>query len=125
MTFVELYQKYITRPGADALLNWLLSTDFFVAPASTRYHGAYEGGLAEHSINVWNEICRLIRVYRNIVSATAESVAVVSLLHDICKVGCYKTEMRNAKENGVWVQKPYYAFKEISPLEDMAPNPFS
>ena len=52
--FVEIYNKSITRPGADRLLNWLETTDFFTAPASTRFHGACECGLVMHSINVYN-----------------------------------------------------------------------
>ena len=52
--FVEIYNKNITRPGADRLLNWLETTDFFTAPASTRFHGACECGLVMHSINVYN-----------------------------------------------------------------------
>lgn len=53
--FVEIYTENIKRPGSEKLLNYLLSenSDFFVAPASTRYHGAYEGGLCEHSIHVY------------------------------------------------------------------------
>ena len=65
--FVEIYNKNITRPGADRLLNWLETTDFFTAPASTRFHGACECGLVMHSINVYNammqrerrELCHL------------------------------------------------------------------
>ena len=47
-TFISLCQS-ITRPGMPELLAWLENSDFFTAPASTRYHGAYEGGLVEHS----------------------------------------------------------------------------
>lgn len=113
--FEEIYQKYITRPGSAELLDFLRDTDFYTAPASTRFHGAHEGGLVEHSVNVWNEICRLMRVYKDVVIAPAESIALVSLLHGLCKIGCYKTELRNAKENGVWIQKPYYTFVEDFP----------
>lgn len=115
MDFDELYQKYITRPGAAELLAFLQGTDFYTAPASTRFHGSNEGGLVTHSINVWNEMCRLMRVYKNAIQASAESVAIVTLLHDLCKIGCYKTEMRNVKENGTWVKKPYYTFNEDFP----------
>lgn len=116
MDFVELYQKYITRSGAAELLAFLQETDFYTASASTRFHGSYKGGLAAHSINVWNEMCRLMRVYKDVVTASAETVAVVTLLHDLCKIGCYKIKMRNTKENGVWVQKPFYTFKEDFPF---------
>lgn len=109
--FVELYTTYITRPGADRLLSWIESTDFFTAPASTRFHGNYEGGLAEHSVNVWEELIRLLKAYPE-VKVTAETAAIVSLLHDLCKIGCYKIELRNVKEGNVWVKRPYYTFDE-------------
>lgn len=109
--FIEIFNEYITRPGADKLLEWLESTDFFKAPASTRFHGNYEGGLCEHSVNVWEELVRLLKAYPEI-RVTAESAAIVSLLHDICKIGCYKVEYRNTKVNGDWVKYPVYVFKE-------------
>ncbi len=109
--FIELFTKYIQRSGAAELLAWLEDTDFFTAPASTRFHGNYEGGLCEHSINVWEELVRLLKAYPE-VKVTAESAAIVSLLHDLCKIGCYKQELRNAKVNGVWVQRPVYIFDE-------------
>ena len=51
--FIRLYQENITRDGAQDLLDWLVKTDFFTAPASTRFHSAYAGGLVEHSVNVY------------------------------------------------------------------------
>ena len=57
--FTEIYTQYITRPGADKLFAWLETTDFFTAPASTRFHGDYHGGLCEHSIDVGEELVRL------------------------------------------------------------------
>jgi hypothetical protein len=109
--FIRLYTQYIKRPGADALLKWLEETDFFTAPASTRFHGNYEGGLCEHSVNVWEELVRLLKAYPE-VKVTAESAAIVSLLHDLCKIDCYKQELRNQKVGGVWVQRPVYVFQE-------------
>ena len=109
--FVELYTKYIDRHGADKLLSWLNETDFFTAPASTRFHSNYEGGLVEHSVRVWEEMIRLLKAYPE-VKVSAETASIVSLLHDVCKIGCYKVEFRNAKENGIWVKKPVYVFKE-------------
>ena len=110
--FTELYSSYIKRPGATELFNWLESSDFFTAPASTKYHEAYEGGLCEHSVRVFEELCRLVKAYPE-VHVTGETVAIVSLLHDLCKVGCYKTELRNKKnEFGQWVQVPFYTFQE-------------
>ncbi len=109
--FVELYTTYIKRPGADSLLSWLDQGDFYTAPASTRFHGDHEGGLCEHSIHVWEELVRLLKAYPE-VKVSAETAAIVTLLHDLCKIGCYKTELRNQKVNGIWVQKPVYVFDE-------------
>lgn len=109
--FIELFTSYIHRPGSEDLLKWLSSTDFFDAPASTRFHGCHEGGLCEHSIHVWEELVRLLKAYPE-VRVTAESAAIVSLLHDLCKIGCYKVELRNVKEGNVWVKRPYYTFNE-------------
>ena len=109
--FLELYRQYIKRPGSEALLTWIENSDFFEAPASTRFHGDHAGGLCEHSVNVWEELVRLLRAYPEI-KTTGETVAIISLLHDLCKVGCYKTELRNKKENGVWKSVPFYTFQE-------------
>ena len=112
MTFKEIYNEYIERDGSAELLEWLENSDFFTAPASTRFHECYAGGLAEHSANVFNELIRLLKAYPE-VKVTAETAAIVSLLHDVCKVNCYKTEYRNKKnEYGQWVQVPFYTFQE-------------
>ena len=109
--FTELYTEYIKRPGADSLFKWLEQSDFFTAPASTRFHGDYEGCLCHHSVHVWQELVRLLKAYPEI-KVSAETAAIVSLLHDLCKVGCYKQELRNQKVNGIWVQRPVYVFSE-------------
>ena len=120
--FIEIYQTKIHREGADKLLEFLLSrhSDFFDAPASTRYHGAYAGGLCEHSLNVYD--CLVSYLERNRVRDTyglnyaEESIAIVSLLHDLCKINVYETQMRNKKdENGKWVQVPFYEFNDKIP----------
>ena len=120
--FVEIYKENITRPGSEKLLNFLLSenSDFFVAPASTKYHGAYEGGLCEHSINVYE--CLKDYLERNRVKDEyhleyqEESIAIVALLHDICKVNLYRQSMRNKKdENGKWIQVPFYEYNDTLP----------
>lgn len=109
--FIRIFTSHIKRPGADKLLEWLEESDFFVAPASTRFHGNYDGGLCEHSVNVYEELVRLLKAYPE-VRVTAETAAIVSLLHDLCKIGCYKQELRNQKVGGVWVQRPVYVFQE-------------
>jgi hypothetical protein len=112
MTFEEIYTTHIKREGATELLRWLKSTDFFSAPGSTRFHDCTPGGLADHSVNVYKEFVRLLKVYPQ-VKASAETAAIVTLLHDVCKANCYKIEYRNKKdEAGRWIQVPVYTFKE-------------
>ncbi|MBS5116229.1 MAG: hydrolase [Erysipelotrichaceae bacterium] len=120
--FIEIYQKYIKRPGSEKLLEFLLSShsDFFQAPASTRYHGNYPGGLVEHSLNVYE--CLKDYLNRPRVKNTyglnysEESIAIVALLHDVCKINCYKKGFRNVKdENGKWQQVPSYDYEDSIP----------
>ncbi len=120
--FTEIFKENITRPGSERLLEWLNSdgSDFFTAPASTKYHGAYEGGLCEHSINVYyclKEYLARERVKNEYgLDYSDEAVAIVALLHDLCKVNLYRTGYRNAKnEQGVWEKVPYYEFHETLP----------
>ena len=83
--FKEIYQTQITRTGAPELLEWLERTDFFTAPASTRFHGAYPGGLVDHSLNVYFALIDgpYVKDY------TMETRAICALLHDLCKVDFY------------------------------------
>lgn len=121
--FINSYISYIQRDGADRLLKWLEGTDFFTAPASTRHHLAREGGLLEHSLNVWKRFDALVRHEAGASGAGSafyevsnETVAVCGLLHDICKADFYSTELRNAKdERGQWVKVPYYAVSDQVP----------
>ena len=119
--FIEVYKKYIHREGSDKLLEYLMShsSDFFDAPASARYHGNYDGGLVEHSLNVYD--CLKDYLERTRVKTTYglnyndESIAIVALLHDLCKINCYKKGTRNVKENGQWVQVPTYEYNDTLP----------
>ena len=92
--FLEIFRRQVTRRGADKLLEWLESTDFFTAPASTRFHAAYEGGLVEHSLNVYEV---MIAKHFDMEKDDLESFTIVSLLHDICKAGFYTVDYRNKK----------------------------
>lgn len=118
--FIEIYNQYITREGADKFLKYLLSdaSDFFTAPASTRFHGSYEGGLVEHSLNVYDCLRGYLERAKTAfgLEYSEESVALVALLHDICKVNCYKVGSRNVKDdNGVWHKVPTYEFDDQLP----------
>ena len=113
--FIQIYTDNINREGADKLLSWLESTGFFTAPASTKYHSCHEGGLCEHSLNVYK---RLVKNYATEFNAAPKedernTLAICGLLHDICKANFYTVQMRNVKdESGHWVKKPYYAVDE-------------
>lgn len=104
--FINLL-KSINREGMDKLIEFLEGTDFFDAPASTRYHGAWKGGLLAHSMKVY-EILKTK-------TEDSDSVKIVALLHDICKTNFYKTDYRNVKNNGVWEQVPYYTVEDNIP----------
>ena len=119
-TFEKIYTENIKREGADKLLEYIRKSDFYTAPASSKYHGNYEGGLLEHSINVYNRLIKILKdeygenyteKYSN------ETLAIVALLHDLCKVHYYKTEYRNVKnERGEWVKAPYFAVNNTFPF---------
>ena len=110
--FVELLRT-TNRDGIEELIRYLQEeTDFFTAPASTKYHGAFAGGLLMHSINV----CAELRLDPNSKVYPTETLIIVALLHDICKANCYRTEKRNVKENGGWLEKQIYVFEDELPL---------
>ncbi len=111
--FRKIFNDNIKRPGADALLSWLDKQDFFTAPASTRYHGAYTGGLCDHSVNVYT----VLREDPRSQSYSDETIAVVALLHDVCKVNFYVTEYRNRKnpQTSQWEQYPFYTIDDRLP----------
>lgn len=118
--FLEICRREIKRDGIEALLEWLERSDFFVAPASTKYHGAYEGGLCTHSLNVAHCLGELLDAHPE-VEASRESVAICSLFHDICKVNLYQQGVRNVKdENGQWVKATVYEINEKFPCGDHA-----
>ena len=122
--FVQIFRQYIHREGAEDLLNFLLASDFFEAPASARYHSSCAGGLCQHSLNVYD--CMRAYLTRRRVQEVyglrgedynEESVAIIALLHDLCKIGCYKNGFRNVKdEKGVWQKVPVYNFEDPLPF---------
>lgn len=121
--FISLYRQYIHREGAEELLAWMEQTDFFTAPASARYHSCYAGGLCQHSINVFECLWAYIKrkrvqeIYQlNTEDYSDESLAIVGLLHDLCKTNVYKAGFRNVKdENGQWQRVPNYTFEDNEP----------
>lgn len=115
--FIELL-KQVDRDGIDKLISYVEKTDFFKAPASTRFHGNYEGGLVEHSLNVYELLKQKVsqKPYADFVHPSDETIILISLLHDLCKANYYVIDYRNRKnEDGVWVKEPYYTVNDTIP----------
>jgi hypothetical protein len=120
--FIEIYQEAIHREGSAALLDYLENkSDFFTCPASAKFHGAYAGGLCDHSLNVYH--CLVDYLARERVQelygleVPPESVAIAALLHDLCKIGCYKAGTRNVKNEttGQWEKVPTFFYEDTLP----------
>ena len=108
--------KSINREGMDELINFIERSDFFKAPASTRFHGSYEGGLLEHSLNVYKILSEKVKNCPIELNVSQDSIIIMSLLHDICKANFYKVDYRNAKNDlGVWEKVPYYTIDDTIP----------
>lgn len=120
--FIQIYTNNIKRNGSERLLEYLLSeqSDFFTAPSSSRYHGCFEGGLVQHSINVYNCLKDYLsrentKTLYNM-NYSDETIAIVSLLHDVCKINFYEVDYRNTKnEFGKWIKVPYYKINDTLP----------
>ena len=111
--FIELL-KSTNREGIENLLAFLEKTDFYAAPASTKYHGAYKGGLLEHSMNVYEILKEKIKNEK--LDVKEDTIIISALLHDICKLNFYKVDYRNAKnEKGEWEKVPYYTIDDTIP----------
>ena len=130
--FLSIYEEKITRPGADKFLEWLKKTDFFTAPASTRYHLCEPGGLVAHSVHVYERLRALYIAEKvrnsekaetassassDLLAQEAETIAICGLLHDICKVNFYKPGTRNVKNEttGQWEKVPCYTIEDQLP----------
>ncbi len=111
--FIEIFEKNINRPGSAKLLDWLQTTDFFTAPASTRFHGACESGLVMHSLNVYHALRD--DFFED--GDSEESFAICALLHDLCKANFYKLGTRNVKDDatGKWEKVPHYSVEDQFP----------
>lgn len=116
------------RQGIPDLLEYLeTETDFYIAPSSGQYHGNYNGGLLEHSLDVYKHLINLCKVYDY--NLSEENLKIIALLHDICKVNFYKSDKRNRKRKDdagndilneygkpLWYEEPYYSIDDKLPL---------
>lgn len=113
--YLELL-KTINRDGMDELIKFIEKTDFFIAPASTKFHGDYEGGLLEHSLKVYEILKEKVKTAPVEINVSEDTLKIVALLHDICKVNFYKVDYRNAKDAmGNWQKVPYYTIEDTIP----------
>lgn len=113
--FLEILRK-VKREGIEDLIQFLEKSDFFIAPASTRFHGNVEGGLVAHSIKVYEILKHKVENSIMDIDIPEESIILIGLLHDICKTNFYKVDYRNAKNAlGVWEKVPYYTVDDTIP----------
>lgn len=122
--FMQEYMGKIKRPGSVAMWGWLEANGFFEAPASSKYHLACPGGLAAHSLNVYKHLrhiaCR--DIFKggpgHLDEKQNETVAILGLLHDVCKVGVYHQETKRRKnpDTGEWENCRGYVFRDPFPL---------
>lgn len=113
--FLNLLRS-IKRDGIEELISFIESTDFFTAPASTRFHGDHPGGLLEHSMKVYEILVEKVKNASIKLDVSEDTLKIVALLHDICKVNFYKIDYRNAKNAlGVWEKVPYYTIEDTIP----------
>lgn len=110
---IERYEsllKSTNRDGIDKLIEFIRKSDFYTAPASTRFHNCHEGGLLEHSLNVYDCLYNKVKstdVFKKALSDSSKefwdtdefekTIVIVALLHDLCKMFMYEVEMRNKK----------------------------
>jgi len=88
LMFMERMSPYVNRE----MTAWLESHGFFTAPASTKYHGSYEGGLFDHSFEVAQTLWKLTKD-NNLKWERPESPLIVGMFHDLCKTDSYKSDM--------------------------------
>ncbi len=112
--FIRIYRENVNREGSEELLKWIEKTDFFTAPASSKYHNACEGGLCAHSLSVYHT---LMEKHFNKETDDIESYTISALLHDLCKAEFYKVSTRNVKndDTGKWEKVPYFAIEDKFP----------
>lgn len=115
--FIDVYTSKIHRAGSEELLEYLKTSTFFTDPSAKAHHGNFDGGLVEHSLNVYYCLVKFCTMYEQEFPDTKfdeESIAIIALLHDLCKVGLYKKGFRNVKNDatGQWERKEVYEYDD-------------
>lgn len=113
--FLQVLRDNVKRDGLEDLITYLENSDFFTAPSSTRFHGNYEGGLCEHSLNVYQCLCELRKKY-DVAEYSDETIAITALGHDFTKIRVYSKQPAFRKDaDGRWEQYMSYKFDEVFP----------
>lgn len=113
--FIEGILMETGREGINNLLFWMENgSDFYTAPCSTQFHLAEEGGLAQHSINVYDLL--KFKVSKYDLPINPASIAICGLCHDLCKTNFYTKGTKNVKENGIWQEKEIWIVKDQFPF---------
>ena len=113
--FLQLLRS-TNRENIESLIEFITKTDFFDAPASTKFHGSREHGLLEHSLKVYEILKQKVATAVIPINIPQESIIIIALLHDLCKANYYKIDYKNAKNAlGVWEKVPYYTIEDKIP----------
>lgn len=125
----ETLLRETNRDGIEKLISFIKDSDFYTAPASTRYHSCHDGGLLEHTLNVYDCLIKKVddKLWRDNAEFSKENIIIAALLHDLCKTYFYGTELKNKKvysdkgaksdSNGRfdWVTAPAYTVDDKIP----------
>lgn len=106
--------KSTNRYKIENVIDWLESTDFFEAPASTIYHENYAGGLCEHSLKVYDNMMKLKQEFK--FDIDDEQIIIMALLHDVCKVNTYTKDKKNQKIGQNWVTVDFWKRNDDYPI---------
>lgn len=100
-------------PSIKSMIEWLRTTDFYEAPASTRYHESFKGGLLEHSLKVYDKMCKLCTL-DEFNEVDKGSAALVTLTHDWCKIHKYEQYIKHVKDDktGQWHDELAYKYSD-------------
>lgn len=114
-TFYTILKDNVHREGIDELIKYLEQSDFFIAPCSTKFHLACRGGLCQHSLNVYSALIKLSESFGINIVENIETITIISLLHDLCKVNFYSEELKPVKKNNQWVHEKAYVVDDLFP----------
>ncbi len=112
-----LTEKLDFETGFVNLLKYLdTETDFFTAPCSTEYHLNCEGGLAQHSLDVYNILKEKVKYYNLEKNISESTIAICGLLHDVCKTNFYTKGKKWVKINGGWQEQERWVVNDQFPV---------